>query len=76
AAAVAAATAAVLPGTAPAQAQTPTVVLVHGAFGTAESWDKVLPLLTRAHVPAVSVSLPLTSLADDAAATRRAIARV
>ncbi|MFX9688573.1 alpha/beta hydrolase, partial [Acinetobacter baumannii] len=51
-------------------------VLVHGAFGTAESWDKVLPLLTRAHVPAVSVSLPLTSLADDAAATRRAIARV
>lgn len=54
----------------------PTVVLVHGAFGTAESWDKVIPILARAHVPVVSVSLPLTSLADDAAATRRIIDRV
>lgn len=54
----------------------PTVILVHGAFGTAESWDKVVPLLTRAHVDVVSVTLPLTSLADDVAATKRAIARI
>lgn len=57
-------------------AETPTVLLVHGAFGTAESWDKVVPLLNRAHVAVVSVSLPLTSLTDDVAATRRAIARI
>lgn len=60
----------------PAPAAKPTVVLVHGAFGDAESWDKVIPLLRRQGVPVVSVSIPLTSLADDAAATRRAIDRI
>jgi|Deesub1362B_J571_1020462.scaffolds.fasta_scaffold03670_4 pimeloyl-ACP methyl ester carboxylesterase len=59
-----------------APTEKPTVVLVHGAFGDAESWDKVIPLLRAQHVPVVSVSIPLTSLADDAAATRRAIDRI
>jgi pimeloyl-ACP methyl ester carboxylesterase len=54
----------------------PTVILVHGAFGDPESWDKVIPILQKQGVPVVSVSIPLTSLADDAAATQRAIDRV
>ncbi|RKK02959.1 alpha/beta fold hydrolase [Pseudoroseomonas wenyumeiae] len=60
-------------GAAPAK---PTVILIHGAFGDPESWDKVIPLLQKQGVPVVSVSIPLTSLADDASATQRAIDRV
>lgn len=52
----------------------PTVVLVHGAFADASSWNKVIPVLERWGVHAVAVEAPLTSLADDVAATRRAIA--
>lgn len=51
----------------------PTVVLVHGAFADASSWNKVIPLLERWGVHAVAVDAPLTSLGDDVAATRRAI---
>jgi pimeloyl-ACP methyl ester carboxylesterase len=54
----------------------PTVILVHGAFGDPESWDKVIPILQKQGVPVVSVSIPLTSLADDVTATKRAIDRV
>jgi len=54
----------------------PTVILVHGAFGDPESWDKVIPILKKQGVPVVSVSIPLTSLADDVTATKRAIDRV
>jgi pimeloyl-ACP methyl ester carboxylesterase len=54
----------------------PTVVLVHGAFGDPESWDKVIPILQKQGVSVVSVSIPLTSLADDVAATKRAVDRV
>jgi pimeloyl-ACP methyl ester carboxylesterase len=52
---------------------TPTVVLVHGAFADASSWNKVVPVLQRWGVNAVTVDAPLTSLQDDVAATRRAI---
>lgn len=58
-----------------AVAAKPTVILVHGAFGDPESWDRVIPILQNQGVPVVSVSIPLTSLADDAAATQRAIDR-
>jgi pimeloyl-ACP methyl ester carboxylesterase len=50
--------------------------LVHGAWADASSWSKIIPRLVAAHLNVVAVSLPLTSLADDVAATKRAIALV
>jgi len=50
-----------------------TVVLVHGAFADGSSWDKVIPLLQDKNIKVVSVQNPLTSLADDVAATRRVL---
>jgi len=50
------------------------VVLVHGAFADGSSWSKVIPLLEKAGLNAVAVQNPLTSLDDDLAATKRAIA--
>src|SRR5580700_11701185 len=50
------------------------VVLVHGAWANSSSWSKVIPLLQSKGLKVVAVQLPLTSLADDAAATLRAIA--
>lgn len=60
-----------------AHAQTaakPTVVIVHGAFADGSDWSKVIPLLQAKGVKVTAVQNPLTSLADDVAATRRAIA--
>ena len=51
----------------------PTVVLVHGAFADGSSWNKVVPLLQAKGLKVVAVQNPLTSLADDVAATKRAI---
>jgi len=51
------------------------VVLVHGAFADGSSWSKVIPLLENAGLNAVAVQNPLTSLEDDLAATKRAIAQ-
>jgi pimeloyl-ACP methyl ester carboxylesterase len=51
-----------------------TVVLVHGAWADGSSWEKVIPLLQAKGLHVVSVQNPLTSLADDVAATKRAIA--
>ncbi|CCV15520.1 conserved exported hypothetical protein [Mesorhizobium sp. STM 4661] len=64
-------------GSTPALAQTAptTVVLVHGAFADGSSWDKVIPLLQAKGLNVVAVQNPLTSLADDVAATQRAIAQ-
>jgi len=50
------------------------VVLVHGAWADGSSWAKVIPLLEKAGLHAVAVQNPLTSFADDLAATKRAIA--
>src|SRR6267143_1266080 len=62
----------------PAQAAaTPTVrnvVLVHGAFADGSSWAKVIPLLEAKGLRVTAVQNPLSSLADDVAATKRAIA--
>ncbi len=58
----------------PVRADAPTVVLVHGAFADASSWNAVAERLRRMRVPVVAVDNPLTSLGDDVAATRRAIA--
>jgi pimeloyl-ACP methyl ester carboxylesterase len=49
------------------------VLFVHGAWANSSAWAKVLPLVERAGVNATAVQLPLTSLADDAAAVKRAI---
>jgi len=50
-----------------------TVVLVHGAFVDGSSWSRVIPLLQSAGLRVIAVQNPLTSLADDVAATKRAM---
>ena len=50
-----------------------TVVLVHGAFADGTSWEKVIPLLQAKGLKVVAVQNPLTSLADDVAATQRVV---
>lgn len=50
------------------------IVLVHGAFADGSSWSKVIPLLQAKGLHVTSVAIPLTSFADDVAATKRAIA--
>src|SRR3989449_6180217 len=51
-----------------------TVVLVHGAFADGSSWAKVIPLLQAKGYNVTAVQNPLTSFADDVAATNRALA--
>lgn len=51
----------------------PVVVLVHGAYADGSSWSKVIPLLQAEGYKVIAVQNPLTSLADDVAATNRAI---
>ena len=50
------------------------VLLVHGAWVDGSSWAKVIPALESKGLHVVAVQIPLTSLADDVAATKRAIA--
>jgi len=50
------------------------ILLVHGAFADGSSWSKVIPLLQSKGFRVKSVGIPLTSFADDVAATKRAIA--
>jgi len=49
------------------------VVLVHGAFADASSWRKVIPLLEKDGFTVTAVQIPLKSLADDVATTKRVI---
>ena len=60
-----------------AESSTPikNVVLVHGAFADGSSWAKVIPLLEAKGLNVVAVQNPLSSLADDVAVTKRAIAQ-
>jgi pimeloyl-ACP methyl ester carboxylesterase len=51
------------------------IVLVHGAFADGSSWAKVIPILESRGFHVTAVQNPLTSLADDANATRRVIAQ-
>jgi len=48
----------------------PTVVLEHGAFADAASWDGVVTRLQRAGYPVVSAANPLRGPANDAAYLR------
>jgi pimeloyl-ACP methyl ester carboxylesterase len=61
--------------TANAASPVKNIVLVHGAFADGSSWAKVIPLLQAKGFNVVAVQNPLSSLADDVAATKRAIAQ-
>jgi len=50
------------------------VVLVHGAYADGSCWSEVIGRLQLAGLNATAVQNPLTSLADDVAATRRILA--
>ena len=52
-----------------------TVVAVHGAWADGSSWKNVILGLTREGIRVIAAPIPLTSLADDTAALKRAIAR-
>jgi pimeloyl-ACP methyl ester carboxylesterase len=54
--------------------QTPTVVLVHGAFAESSSWNGVIERLQARGVEAIAVGNPLRSVAGDAAYVRDVIA--
>jgi pimeloyl-ACP methyl ester carboxylesterase len=58
----------------PAMPKASNVVLVHGAWADGSSWSKVLPLLLARGLRATAVQLPLTSLKDDVATVKRAVA--
>jgi pimeloyl-ACP methyl ester carboxylesterase len=51
------------------------VVLVHGAWADGSSWSKVIPLLQAEGFNVVAAQIPLTSLQDDIAVTRRLLSR-
>jgi pimeloyl-ACP methyl ester carboxylesterase len=52
-----------------------TVALVHGAWADGSSWNKVILPLEKKGLRVIAAPIPLTSLSDDAAALKRAIAR-
>src|SRR6478736_3287146 len=52
-----------------------SVVLVHGAWADGSSWTRVITALTAKAVKVFAAPLPLTSLADDAAALNRSLNR-
>jgi pimeloyl-ACP methyl ester carboxylesterase len=61
-------------GAAPAQ-PVKNIVLVHGAFADGSSWAKVITILQAQGYNVTAVQNPLTSFADDVAATNRALAQ-
>ena len=56
-----------------APAEKPAIVLVHGAFADAASWQRVIPILQRDGYEVTAVENPLQSLAGDVEWTRRAV---
>ena len=53
----------------------PTIVLVHGLWADGSAWNKVTSALQAQGYPVIVVQNPTTSLADDIAATNKAIDR-
>jgi pimeloyl-ACP methyl ester carboxylesterase len=49
-----------------AEVTKPTIVLVHGAFADASSWNDVIRILRRDGFPVIAVANPLRSVRDDA----------
>ena len=60
---------------APAAQPVKNIVLVHGAFADGSSWAKVVTILQVRGYNVTAVQNPLTSFADDVAATNRALAQ-
>lgn len=56
-----------------AKLEAKNIVLVHGAFADETSWDKVAQILAAKGYNVTQVANPLTSLADDVAATKAAL---
>ena len=52
------------------------VVLVHGAFADGSSWANVIPILQSKGYNVIAAQNPLTSLEEDVAAAKRAIAQM
>src|SRR6201984_2868505 len=50
------------------------VVLVHGAWADGSSWSKVIPLLQDKGFNVTAAQIPLTSIEDDVAVTKRLLA--
>lgn len=61
-------------GASAAAAGARNVVLVHGAYADGSCWSEVIGRLQAAGLKATAVQNPLSSLADDAEATRRILA--
>ena len=57
-----------------AESKPKNVVLVHGAWADGSSWSKVISKLAADGLNVTAVQLPLTSLADDVATVKRALA--
>src|SRR5215831_13353633 len=53
-----------------------SVALAHGAWADGSSWARVITALTAEGVKVSATPLPLTSLADDAAALNRSLDRM
>lgn len=51
----------------------PTIIFVHGIWADGSSWSHQITALQAKGYPVISVQNPITSLADDVAATQRAI---
>jgi len=68
------ATAAPINGQAQVATPHPTIVLVHGGFVDGSGWEGVFKGLRKKGYTVTIVQNPTTSLSDDVAATRRAIA--
>lgn len=56
---------AVLPGSAYAQPEKPTIALVHGAFADSSSWSGVIGILEKDGYPIVAIANPLRGVASD-----------
>ena len=52
------------------------VILVHGAWADGSCWAKVIPLLQAKGIRVTAAQIPLTSLEDDVAVTRRLLATI
>ena len=52
------------------------IVLIHGAFADGSCWSKVIAQLQAKDYNVIAVQNPLTSLANDVAAAKRAVAQM
>ncbi|KAG0012547.1 hypothetical protein BGZ82_002516, partial [Podila clonocystis] len=60
--------------TQPASKKMPNILLVHGAIADGSSWSDVIPLLQAAGYNVTAVQQPLSSLPNDIAKTKVALA--